>query len=265
VALGAAVQAGVLSGEVRDIVLVDVTPLSLGIETLGGVMSKLIPRNTTIPTKKSETFSTAADNQPSVEVHVLQGERKMAADNRTLAKFSLDGIPAAARGVPQIEVTFDIDANGIVNVSARDQASGKQQKITIKASSGLSESEIEQMVDEASKFEAEDEKRRASVEQRNALEAMVYQAQKLVAEHAGRIDSAARSKVDDAVAEASAAIESHDDARIHGASERLTQVMHELSAAMYAQQGQTPAEATQERAEAANDDVIDAEFEEKAS
>jgi molecular chaperone DnaK len=268
VALGAAVQAGVLSGDVQDLLLVDVTPLSLGIETLGGVMTVLIPRNTTIPTKKSEVFSTAADNQPSVEVHVLQGERKMSGDNRTLAKFGLDGIPAAPRGMPQIEVTFDIDANGIVNVSAKDKASGKQQNVTIKSSSGLSESEIEQMVADAQQHEAEDEKRKVAVENRNALEAMVYQTEKLLSENGDKVGPDVRGKVEAVLGDAKSAIEAQDDDRIASAREALTAATHELSQALY-QGGAAPSGAPQGAEptadEAANDDVIDAEFEEKAS
>src|SRR5690606_28823142 len=202
-----AVQAGVLSGDVQDIVLVDVTPLSLGIETLGGVMTTLIPRNTTIPTRKSETFTTAADNQSSVEVHVLQGERAMAGDNRTLGKFSLVGIPAAPRGVPQIEVTFDIDANGIVNVSARDKATSKEQKITITASSGLSEHEIQKMVDDAQKFESEDRKRKEAVEKRNSLEAMVLQTEKLLGDAGDKVPSDVKASVASALSDAKAAPE----------------------------------------------------------
>ena len=262
VALGAAVQAGVLSGDVEDLVLVDVTPLSMGIETLGGVMTVLIPRNTTIPTKRSEVFTTAADNQPSVDVHVLQGERKMSTDNRTLAKFGLTGIPAAPRGVPQVEVTFDIDANGIVNVSARDKASGKEQNVTIQASSGLSEAEIATMVDDAKRFEADDEKRRVAVENRNTLEAMVYQTEKLLAENADKVGPEARTKVESALANAKTAVEAQDDAQIVAAKEQLTEATHELSRAMYEQ---PQASAPPEEASAANGDVIDAEFEEKAS
>lgn len=286
VGLGAAVQAGVLSGDVQDIVLVDVTPLSLGIETLGGVMTPLIPRNTTIPTRKSETFTTAADNQSSVEVHVCQGERSMAADNRTLGKFSLVGIPAAPRGVPQIEVTFDIDANGIVNVSAKDNGTGKEQKIQITASSGLSEDQISDMVDDAQKFEEEDKKRKESVEERNALEAMVLQTEKLISENGEKLPEESKTEVEAAVANAKDALESEDADRVSAAKETLTAASHKLAEAMYGQ-GQQPgadgepgapgadgaageggaeggAEAPPADGEGGDDgEVIDAEFEEK--
>ena len=241
VGLGAAVQGGVLSGDVQDIVLVDVTPLSLGIETLGGVMTPLIPRNTTIPTRKSETFTTAADNQSSVEVHVCQGERAMAGDNRTLGKFSLVGIPPAPRGVPQIEVTFDIDANGIVNVSAKDKATGKEQRITITASSGLSEDQIQDMVDQAAKFEAEDKERRDKVEKRNSLEAMVLQTEKLISESGDKIPADAKAEVEEAVKEAKEALESEDTGRIDAAREKLTAASHKMAQAMYGQGGEAGA------------------------
>ena len=283
VALGAAVQAGVLAGDVQDIVLVDVTPLSLGIETLGGVMTTLIPRNTTIPTRKSEIFTTAADNQSSVEVHVCQGERSMAGDNRTLGKFSLVGIPPAPRGVPQVEVTFDIDANGIVNVSAKDKATGKEQKITITASSGLNENEIQQMVDDAAKFEEDDKKRREAVENRNTLEAMVIQTEKLLTESGDKIPDEAKSEVEAAVKDAKEAIEAQDDGRILAAKEKLTAASHKMAEAMYGQgqpgagpeggapgpDGGTPPPgegapgADGGSAGGGDGDVIDAEFEEK--
>jgi len=286
VGLGAAVQAGVLAGDVQDIVLVDVTPLSLGIETLGGVMTTLIPRNTTIPTRKSETFTTAADNQSSVEVHVLQGERAMAVDNRTLGKFSLVGIPPAPRGIPQIEVTFDIDANGIVNVSAKDKATGKEQKITITASSGLSEDEIDKMVEDSKKYEAEDKARRQKIENRNALEALIIQTEKFLSEHGDKIPADAKTPVEEAVKEAREAIESEDDAKIQAAQEKLVKVSSKMGEAMYGAAQQAAGGGADARGpdaggagtgggngdgapagdkKSGEGDVIDAEFEEKKS
>ncbi len=276
VALGAAVQAGVLSGDVQDIVLVDVTPLSLGIETRGGVMTVLIPRNTTIPTRKSEIFTTAADNQSSVEVHVLQGERAMAKDNRTLGKFSLQGIPPAPQGVPQIEVTFDIDANGIVNVSAKDKATNNEQKITITAGTGLTEDEIERMVDDAKRHEEEDKKRRKAIEDRNALEALALQTEKLLSEHGDKIPPELRAEVESAVGDAKAAVEAQDEARVEAARTRLSEISQKVGEAMYAQQGGSgapgpeaggeppPADAGASGGGGSEGDVIDAEFEEKS-
>ncbi|MCH9683013.1 MAG: molecular chaperone DnaK [Deltaproteobacteria bacterium] len=271
VALGAAVQGGVLGGEVTDMLLVDVTPLSLGIETLGGVMTVLIPRNTTIPTRKAEVFTTAADNQASVQVHVLQGERKMSGDNRTLAKFGLEGIAPAPRGTPQVEVSFDIDANGIVHVSAKDQATGKEHKVEITASSGLDEAEIERMIDDAKKNEAADEERRQAVERRNGLEALVLQTEAMLASEAGaRVSGSDATELREAVDEAKQSLESGDDAAVSAAHERLTTVSHRVAQAMYAdgQAGAANPEAPTAEDDAANDhpdDVIDAEFEEKAS
>jgi molecular chaperone DnaK len=271
VALGAAVQAGVLSGDVSDILLLDVTPLSLGIETLGGVMTTLIPRNTTIPTKKSEIFSTAADSQPSVEVHVLQGERPMAKDNRTLGRFHLDGIPPAPRGVPQIEVTFDLDANGIVNVSAVDKATGKKQAITITASSGLGESEIEKMVSEASEHEAEDKARREEIESRNKLDSMIYNTEKLLNENRDKVPEEDRSALEAALEQGRKALEANDTAQINSAIDELTRTSHKMAEAMYraagagapgGDPGAAPPPPEGGNGEGQKDGVIDAEYEE---
>jgi molecular chaperone DnaK len=233
VAIGAGIQGGVLKGEVKDLLLLDVTPLTLSIETLGGVATPMIPRNTTIPTKKTETFSTAADSQTSVEIHVLQGERPMASQNRTLGKFHLTGIPMAPRGVPQIEVTFDIDANGILNVAAKDNATGKDQKITITSSSGLSKEEVERMAKEADAHAAEDKAARESIEVKNQLDGMVYQTEKMLKEHGDKISGQERSDVENAVADAKKALEGGDVAAMNGARDRLTQASHKLAEAMY--------------------------------
>jgi molecular chaperone DnaK len=275
VALGAAVQAGVLSGDVQDILLLDVTPLSLGIETLGGVMTTLIKRNTTIPTKKSEIFSTAADGQPSVEVHVLQGERQMAGDNRTLGRFHLDGIPPAPRGMPQIEVTFDIDANGIVNVSALDKATGKRQEVTITASSGLSEREIERMVKDAEAHEADDKQKRETIEARNQLDSLVYNTQKLLDDNKDTLEAADRAALEAAIADAKTALDSSDASRLKAAIDALTAASQKLAETMYraasaSRPGNGNAQAEYARAAGApgapsqsRDGVIDAEFEER--
>jgi molecular chaperone DnaK len=273
VALGAAVQAGVLSGEVKDILLLDVTPLSLGIETLGGVSTTLIPRNTTIPTRKTETFSTASDNQTSVEVHVLQGERPMARDNRTLGKFHLDGIPSAPRGVPQVEVTFDIDANGIVNVTAKDKATNKEQHITITASSGLSDAEIKKMVEQAQQHEAEDKQRREAIEARNQLDSLHYNTQKLIDDNRDKLPEAERLAVEEELKSAKDVLERNkeatDPAPLREATEKLQKAAHKLAEVMYRSAGPSAgaggptggAEAGGDQTQA-NKDVIDAEFEE---
>ena len=236
VALGAAVQAGILMGEVKDVLLLDVTPLSLGIETLGGVFTKLIERNTTIPTKKSQIFSTAADNQPSVEVHVLQGERKMAANNITLGRFQLVGIPPAPRGIPQIEVTFDIDANGIVNVSAKDLGTGNEQKITIKSESGLSEKDFERMVQEASQYEEEDEKRLEEAETRNKADSLVYQSEKLIKDLGDQVEADLRSRAEKQIEAVKNALTANNISEIKKESDELEKLTHELAQKLYAEQ-----------------------------
>jgi len=237
VALGAAVQAAVLSGEVKDVVLVDVTPLTLGIETLGAVMTKLIPRNTAIPCTRKEVFSTAADNQPAVDIHVLQGEREFASDNKTLGKFVLANIPPAPRGMPQIEVTFDIDANGILKVTAKDMATGNEQNIQIKATTNLNDRDIERMVNDASRYEAEDKKRREKVEAKNNAESLIYQTEKTVRQAGDAVDPAGRGRIEEAVNALKASKESDDISRIKSDSERLTQALYELTSKMYSQQG----------------------------
>jgi molecular chaperone DnaK len=233
VAVGAAIQGGVLKGEVKDLLLLDVTPLTLAIETLGGVATPMIPRNTTIPTRKTETFSTAADNQTSVEVHVLQGERPMAAQNRTLGKFHLTGIPPAPRGLPQIEVTFDIDANGILNVTAKDNATGKDQKITITSSSGLSKEEVERMAKDAEAHAAEDKAKRDEIDARNQLDSMVYQIEKMLRESGDKISGSERGEVENALADAKKALESNDKAQMDRARDMLTKASHKLAEQMY--------------------------------
>jgi molecular chaperone DnaK len=242
VAIGAAVQAGVLAGDVKDLLLLDVTPLTLSIETLGGVATQMIPRNTTIPTKKTETFSTAADSQPSVEVHVLQGERPLAKDNRTLGKFHLTGLPPAPRGVPQIEVTFDIDANGILNVTAKDKATNKEQKIQITSSSGLSKEEVERMAKEAEAHASEDKAKREEIEARNQLDGMVYQVEKMLKENGDKISGDEKGQVESAVADARKALEGTDAAAMNAAREKLTQASHKLAEAMYKAQQAAPAD-----------------------
>ena len=267
VAIGAAIQAAVLAGEMKDVLLLDVTPLSLGIETLGGVFTKIIERNTTIPCRKSQIFSTAEDNQTAVSIHVLQGEREMARDNKTIGRFELVGIPPAPRGVPQIEVTFDIDANGILHVSAKDLATGKEQKIEIKASSGLTEEEIQRMVREAEAHAEEDRRKRELAEERNRLDGLVYSTEKSLKEFGDKIDPAGRSAIESALAEAKEALKAEDVGRIRSAFENLTQASHKLAEEMYKK---TAAEGGQEQAAAGggasggsgDEGVVDADFEE---
>jgi molecular chaperone DnaK len=260
VAVGAAIQGGVLAGEVKDVVLLDVTPLSLGVETMGGVMTVLIPRNTTIPTRKSEIFSTAADNQASVDIHVLQGERPLARDNRTLGRFRLDGIAPAPRGLPQIEVTFDIDANGILNVSAKDIATGKQQQITITASSGLAKEEVDRMVKEAEAHASEDAQRRQEIELRNQADSLVYTTERTLAEHGAKLSESERHAVEEALNEAREAIKGDDIERIRRAHESLTQASRTLAEAMYRQTTSGPAGGPQGSGQPPQGDVVDAEF-----
>ena len=272
VALGAAIQGGVLKGDVKDVLLLDVTPLSLGIETLGGVMTRLIEKNTTIPTKKSQIFSTAADSQPAVSIHVLQGEREMASNNKTLGRFELVGIPPAPRGVPQIEVTFDIDANGIVNVSAKDKATGKEQSIQITASSGLSKEEIDRLVKDAELHADEDKKKKDLVEARNSADALIYSTEKSIKDLGDKVDSSTKSKVEEAIASLRKAMEGEDTAEIKRLSQELTQASHKLAEAMYQQASQseqqagagaeTGGQSAGGGAGAADEDVVDADFEE---
>ncbi|MFB0505924.1 MAG: molecular chaperone DnaK [Thermodesulfobacteriota bacterium] len=271
VAVGAAIQGGVLRGDVKDILLLDVTPLSLGIETLGAVFTKLIEKNTTIPTRKSQIFSTAADNQPAVSIHVLQGEREMASDNKTLGRFELVGIPPAPRGMPQIEVTFDIDANGIVHVSAKDLGTGKEQSIKITASSGLTEEEIRKMVRDAEAHSEEDKKKRELAEARNNLDSLIYTTEKSLREFGDKIDTSEKKAIEEAIEAAKKAIESNEISTIKSASDNLTQTSHKLAEAMYAKASQqaegSQAETAQGQestggAKEAEEEVVDADFEE---
>ena len=274
VAIGAAIQAGVLKGEVKDVLLLDVTPLSLGIETLGGVFTKLIDKNTTIPTRKSQVFSTAQDNQPAVTIRVFQGEREMAADNKLLGQFDLVGIPPAPRGLPQIEVTFDIDANGIVNVHAKDRGTNKEQSIRITASSGLNEEEIKRMVSEAAQHASDDKQKREQAEARNKLDNLVYSTEKMIKEHGAALDDASRKTVEDALAEARTKLESNDAAELNRAAETLSNASHKLAEAMYSktrqdgaggassQDGADGQSANGGAAEEKKEDVVDADFKE---
>jgi molecular chaperone DnaK len=269
VALGAAVQAGVLSGDVKDLLLLDVTPLSLGIETLGGVMTTLIPRNTTIPTKKSETFSTAADSQTSVEVHVLQGERSMASGNRTLGRFHLDGIPPAPRGVPQVEVTFDIDANGIVSVSARDKASNKEQTIRIEAGTGMSDGDIQRMVQDAKENEDEDKRKREAIDLRNRADSLCYQVERSLADYKDKLDEPTRTDIEAKIASTREALKADDMDKVKTEMDALTQASHQMAEKMYkaSSEGTPPSSDAGSGANPAghgkgDDKVVDAEFEE---
>jgi len=270
VAVGAAVQAGVLAGEVKDLLLLDVTPLTLSIETLGGVATTMIPRNTTIPTKKTETFSTAADSQTEVEVHVLQGERPMAGQNRTLGKFKLGGIMPAPRGIPQIEVTFDIDANGILNVTAKDNATGKDTRIQITSSSGLSKEEVEKMAREAEAHASEDKEKREEIEARNALDGMVYNIEKMLKDSGEKVQAADKTEVESALADARKTLEGTSTAKeMRAALDRLTQASHKLAEVLYKANAaqasgpgtpSAPADGSGPAAEKKDEGVIDAEY-----
>jgi molecular chaperone DnaK len=267
VAMGAAIQAGVLQGDVKDVLLLDVTPLSLGIETLGGVFTRMIDRNTTIPTKKSQVFSTAEDNQNAVTIRVFQGEREMAADNKMLGQFDLVGIPPAPRGVPQIEVTFDIDANGIVHVTAKDKGTGKEQQIRIQASGGLNDSDIEKMVKEAEQFAEEDKKRRAAAEAKNQAESLIHSTEQQLREHGDKVDASVKSEIETALAEAKTAVESKDAEQMTAKTSALAQAAMKLGEAMYkAQQAEAGAGTAEADAGTSSaqpeEEVVDAEFSE---
>ena len=267
VAMGAAIQAGVLQGEVKDVLLLDVTPLSLGIETLGGVFTRMIDRNTTIPTKKSQTYSTAEDNQNAVTIRVFQGEREMAADNKLLGQFDLVGIPPAPRGVPQIEVTFDIDANGIVNVHAKDKGTGKEQQIKIQASGGLSDADIEKMVNEAEQFAEEDKNRREAAESKNQAESLIHSTEQQLKEHGDKVDESLKSEIEAAVAEAKSAVEAGETEAIKAKAEALAQVAMRMGQAIYEKDQQAAASPGADAPEGAaaggsDEEVVDAEYSE---
>jgi molecular chaperone DnaK len=264
VAIGAAVQAGVLGGDVKDVLLLDVTPLSLGIETLGGVFTRIIDRNTTIPTKKAQTFSTAEDNQNAVTIKVYQGERELAAQNKALGQFDLVGIPPAPRGVPQIEVTFDIDANGIVNVSAKDKATGKEQQIRIQASGGLSEEDIEQMVKDAEAHAEEDKKRKELIDAKNQADSLIYSTEKALGEHGEKIEASEKSAIETTIGELKSAIEAEELETIQTKTQELAQVSMKLGEAMYQSSSDDEGGGTGggETGGGGQDDVVDADFEE---